>query len=215
VSQPYQIPAGSVTAVTTDLAAAYRAVRRAADSLPALRRAGVVAQLADSSAAAHRAVIARHDDGEAERVLRELHGAFAGDDWLRRLNRWRRGLFAVVGVQAATVVALVLWIVSVVSGIGQTLVVLGADRGVFVILLALGCFGVQLSDRYHGWDRKLDRPTMVRLRDAERRFYAAISGRPPLVRRDHGLRLAVALVPSVAWLVVYLIAGLLLISWTS
>jgi hypothetical protein len=55
----------------------------------------------------------------------------------------------------------------------------------------------------------------VRLRDAERRFYAAIGGRPPLVRRAHGLRLAVALVPSVAWLVVYLIAGLLLISWTS
>jgi hypothetical protein len=190
VSQPQQIPADSVTVATTDLAAAYRA-------------------------AAHRAVIARHDDPQAERVLRELHGAFAGDDWLLRLNRWRRGLFVVLGIQAATVLALMLSIVSVVRRLGQTLVVLGADRGVFAIILALAFFGIQLSDRYHGWDRKLDRPTMERLRGAERRFYATIGGRPPFVRRDHGLRLAVALVPSVAWLVVYLIAGLLLISWTS
>jgi hypothetical protein len=215
MSKPHQSPAKGVTEATTDLVAAYRVVRRAADRLPLLRRAGVVAQLADSSAAAHRAVIGRHDDPEAERALRELHGAFAGDDWLLRLNRWRGRLFVVLGIQAATVVALMLWIASAVSGLGEKLVVLGADRGVFVILLALALFGVQAWDRYHGWDRKLDRPTMDALRTVERRFYAAIGGRPPLVRRDHGLRLAVALVPSVAWLVVYLIAGLLLISWTS
>jgi hypothetical protein len=194
--------------------AAYRATRRAADKLPPLRRTGVVAQLADSSAAAHRALEVRHNEPGATLALLQIHQALARDDWLVRLNRWRGQLFVVLGIQTATVLGLMLWIVSAVSHLGQTVLILGADRGVFIICLALMVFCIQAWDRYHSWDKKIDRPTMDALRTAERTFYTATGGRSPLVRRDHGLRFAVVLLPSTAWLVAWLLIGRIVISLT-
>jgi hypothetical protein len=208
------VPARSLTEATSELLGAYRAVRRAADRLPPLRRTGVVAQLADSSAAAHRAMQTRHDEPRATQALADLHQAFAEDDWLVRANRWRRRLVVLLGIQAAAVVALVLSILAAVRGLGESLIHVGADRGVVVIAFSLMVFLVQASDRYGSWDKKLDRTTMDALRRAERNFYAATGGRAPLVRRDHGLRLAVALLPAAAWLVACLFLGLLLISAT-
>jgi hypothetical protein len=209
-----QLPAKSLSEATSELVAAYRATRRAADKLPPLRRTGVVAQLADSSAAAHRALEVRHNEPGAAHALLQIHQALAGDDWLVRLNRWRGQLFVVLGIQAVTVVGLMLSIVFTVGRLGREVLILGADRGVVVIAFALMVFCIQAWDRYHSWDKKIDRPTMDALRTAERTFYASTGGRPPLVHRDQGLRFAVVLLPSTAWFVAWLLIGWIVISLT-
>jgi hypothetical protein len=93
-----------------------------------------------------------------------------------------------LGIELVTVITLALWTISTVIGLNGALVREGADRGVFVIIMALAVFGIRAWDRYQGWDKRIDKPTMESLRAAEHRFYSVTGGRPRTIRRDHVLR---------------------------
>jgi len=205
----------SIARVTADLVEAYRAVRRAADRLPLLRRVGVVSHLVDGCAAAERALRTRHSAPACEAVLHGFREALDHDDVLSRLNRRRVGLATALGIEVTLVLGLGLSILSDVEGLGESLVNEGADRGVLVLLFALIALTIQVMDRLALWDRRLDRPTQQGLRAAERKFYAVIGGHPPLVRRDQLVRWSAALVPGLAWSLGIMIAGLLYIRATS